>query len=177
MIKAKTKAKTAALDAAAEYMSPAKLKPWKGNPRKNDGEPVDRVAASITRFGFGAPIVARKANLEIIAGHTRWKAAKQLGLERVPVRLLDVSEKDAHTLALADNRYTELTPWDASLADVLAGFDGIDAAFMGWTEADIKRLAAHVIDGGKSGEVDLVALSNESFAHTCPQCGCQYNDK
>jgi DNA modification methylase len=125
---------------AAEWMSPSKLKPWKDNPRKNDGEPVERVAKSIERFGFGAPIVARKANLEIIAGHTRWKAAKKLGLERVPVRLLDIGEKEAHVLALADNRFTELTEWDATLGAVLAGFESVDAAFMGWSDKDIREI-------------------------------------
>lgn len=132
---------------AAEWMSPSKLKPWKDNPRKNDGEPVERVAKSIERFGFGAPIVARKANLEIIAGHTRWKAAKKLGLGRVPVRLLDIGEKEAHTLALADNRFTELTEWDATLGAVLAGFESVDAAFMGWTAADIDKIQADLTRG------------------------------
>lgn len=136
---------------AAEWMSPSKLKPWKDNPRKNDGEPVERVAASIKRFGFGAPIVARKANLEIIAGHTRWKAAKKLGLERVPVRLLDIGEKEAHTLALADNRFTELTEWDATLGVLLAGFESADAAFMGWSSGEIEKLTRRL--GGQDDKL------------------------
>lgn len=63
---------------AAVYVSPDSLVPWKDNPRKNDGEPVRKVAESIRRFGFGAPILARRDNGEIIAGHTRWKAARDL---------------------------------------------------------------------------------------------------
>ena len=66
-----TKIPTAASTAAAEYVPTASLKPWDKNPRKNDGEPVDKVAASIQKFDFGAPILARRANGEIIAGHTR----------------------------------------------------------------------------------------------------------
>ena len=46
-------------------------------------------------------------NGEIIAGHTRWKAAKELGLDRVPVRYLDLDPADAHLLAIADNRVAE----------------------------------------------------------------------
>ncbi len=63
---------------AAEWVAIDALRPWKDNPRKNDGEPVRKVAESIQRFGFGAPILARRENGEIIAGHTRWKAAKKL---------------------------------------------------------------------------------------------------
>lgn len=55
----------------AEWVSPDDLVPWPGNPRKNDGKPVEAVAKSIERFGFSSPIVARRENGEIIAGHTR----------------------------------------------------------------------------------------------------------
>lgn len=60
-----------------------KLTPCAKNPRINDGA-VDAVAASIKAFGFSDPIVVRGTDNEIINGHTRWKAAKQLGLKRVP---------------------------------------------------------------------------------------------
>lgn len=64
-------------EVAAEWISPTKLKPWRGNPRHNDAT-VDRVCESIRRWGFGAPLVARRENKELIAGHTRLKAAKRL---------------------------------------------------------------------------------------------------
>jgi ParB-like nuclease domain len=113
--------RTRALEPAAEWLPIYAIHPWKGNPRKNDGQPVAKVAASIKRFGFGAPIVARKANGEIIAGHTRWKAAVKLGLARVPVRYLDLDARSAHALALADNRLGEFAEWDESLLDQAMG--------------------------------------------------------
>lgn len=64
-------------ESAAEWVDIDSLKPWKHNPRKD--QPVDDVAKSIEMFGFARPIVARRANREIIAGHTAWKAAKKLG--------------------------------------------------------------------------------------------------
>lgn len=128
-------------DLAGEWLPTGVLKPWAKNPRKNDGEPVDKVAESIKRFGFSAPIVARRANYEIIAGHTRWKAAKKLGLDRVPVRLLDIDEKNAHLLAVADNRLTELTAWDdAGVHEVLAQYDAADQLLAGWSQKDIEEL-------------------------------------
>lgn len=108
--------------AAAEWVDTASLKPWKGNPRKN--QPVDLVVKSIERFGFSAPIIARTANREIIAGHTRWKAAKKLSLSRVPVRFMDIDEAKAHELALMDNRAGEMADWDDDeLSSALASMD------------------------------------------------------
>ncbi|MDE6398877.1 MAG: ParB N-terminal domain-containing protein, partial [Clostridiales bacterium] len=64
------------------YKAIGDLKPYKNNPRNNDGA-VDAVAASIKEFGFKIPIVI-DTDGEIIAGHTRLKAAKKLGLNEVP---------------------------------------------------------------------------------------------
>ena len=107
---------------AAVWVRLDELRPWEGNPRKD--QPVDDVASSIRRFGFAAPILARTDNGEIIAGHTRFKAAKKLGLDRVPVRWMDLTEPEARALALADNRLTEVALWDdASLQDALRSLD------------------------------------------------------
>ena len=126
---------TNAPDAAATWEPIDSLTPWSKNPRKNDGEPVDRVAKSIERFGFAAPIVARASDRVIIAGHTRWKAARKLGMDKVPVRFVDLDPDQAAALALADNRLTEITPWDdAGLADVLRDLEAarVDLDGLGW---------------------------------------------
>lgn len=132
---------------AGEYVDPASLRPWPKNPRKNDGEPVARVAESIRRFGFAAPIVARKATREIIAGHTRWKAAQLLKLSKVPVRFIDCSEREAHLLALADNRLGELAEWDdPALHAILASYDISDQLLAGWNEKDMRELERAIAD-------------------------------
>ena len=63
----------------------ASIRPYDNNPRINDPG-VDAVAASIKEFGFRQPIVVDEAGV-IIVGHTRYKAAQQLGLETVPVHV------------------------------------------------------------------------------------------
>lgn len=98
-------------EAAAEWVPIDSLTAWDENPRKNDAA-VPEVAASIKRFGFGTPILARKADRMIIAGHTRLKAAKLLGLDQVPVRFLDLDPADARLLNFADNRLGEIAEWD-----------------------------------------------------------------
>jgi len=67
------------------------IRPYEGNPRVND-QAVDAVAASLKEFGFRQPIVA-DADGVIIVGHTRWKAAKKLGLTQVPVHVATVFRK------------------------------------------------------------------------------------
>ncbi len=59
------------------------IKPYAGNPRVNDGA-VDAVAASIHEFGFRQPIMV---DADVVCGHTRWKTAQKLGLEKAPVHI------------------------------------------------------------------------------------------
>ena len=151
---------------AAEWVATEKLRPWAHNPRKND-QVVERVADSIRRFGFGAPIIARKADGEVIAGHTRLKAAIRLGLPRVPVRYLDLDPADAHLLALADNKTSELADWDeAALGLVLEQLRAEDMDLLagtGFSDAEIQRLidGAHANEGGATGD-DAAALDRPS---------------
>jgi hypothetical protein len=125
---------------AAVWMKISELKPWAKNPRQNS-KAVGPVALSIQRFGFGNPILARLANREVIGGHTRLLAAEKLGMETVPVRLLDISEEDAHLLALADNKLGEISAWDdAALTALLAEMDPGELDLIGFTEKDLAKL-------------------------------------
>jgi len=133
---------TAESETAAEWLSVSELVPWSENPRINDAA-VSEVSQSIKRFGFGAPIVARKADNMVIAGHTRLKAAKLLGLERVPVRLLDLDPVDAKLLALADNKLNERSDWnDDQLAEIMRAIDPDALAGLGWTDEELQALLA-----------------------------------
>lgn len=90
------------------------LKPYEQNPRINDNA-VESVAASIREFGFKVPIVIDKDNV-IVAGHTRHKAAKLLGLEKVPCIVADdLTPEQIKAFRLADNKVGELATWDTKL--------------------------------------------------------------
>jgi len=124
----------------AVWVATSELKPWIKNPRRND-HVVDDVAESMKRFGFGAPLVARLANGEIIAGHTRLKAALKLKFPQVPVRYLDLSEKEAHLLAAADNRLGEKAQWDErALLELLSEYAPGDRTLAGWSDKDLAAL-------------------------------------
>jgi hypothetical protein len=87
-----------------------KLKPWEKNPRIND-HAVESVAESISAFGFNVPILC-DPQFTIIAGHTRWKAAKKLQLETVPVVILELTEAQRKAYSIADNKTAEIARWD-----------------------------------------------------------------
>lgn len=92
----------------------SEITPYKNNPRNND-EAVGPVAESIKEFGFKVPIVIDK-NGEIVNGHTRYKAAKKLGLETVPVIVADdLSDEQIKAFRLADNKVGEIAVWDLDL--------------------------------------------------------------
>lgn len=128
-------------ESAAVYLPPSDLNPWEGNPRVND-HVVDKVALSIQRFNFGAPILARKDDMMVIAGHTRLKAAVKLGLEQVPVRLLDLTISEAKALALADNKLSEEAQWSAAVDDVLRDLDMEDISLegLGWSDDELAKI-------------------------------------
>ena len=94
-----------------EYKDISELIPYINNPRINEGA-VDKVAASIKEFGFKNPIIIDKENV-IIAGHTRLKAAKKLGLEEVPtIKVEDLTEQQIKAFRIADNKTAEFAEWD-----------------------------------------------------------------
>ena len=90
------------------------IKPYEKNPRNNDNA-VDAVAASIREFGFKVPIIIDKDNI-IVAGHTRYKAAKKLGLKTVPcIKTDDLTDEQVKAFRLADNKVAEQAEWDFDL--------------------------------------------------------------
>ena len=92
------------------------IKPYEKNPRKND-EAVKYVAESIKQFGFKAPIVIDKKNV-IVAGHTRYKASKKLGIEVIPCVIADdLNDEQIKAFRLADNKVSEKADWDFDLLD------------------------------------------------------------
>ena len=141
------------------------LIPYVNNPRHND-HAVDTVASSIKNFGFKVPIVVDK-NYIIVAGHTRLKASKKLGLEKVPVIIADdLSDEKIKAFRLADNKVAEIAVWkeeelhqeltelEEMLFDMTEfGFDGIGELIEEEVEEDDFDIEEPIEPKAKKGDV------------------------
>ena len=91
------------------------IKPYENNPRKLSEQAIQKVAMSLKEYGFRQPIVVDK-NMVIVAGHTRYRASKKLGLKQVPISVIDnLSEEQINAYRIADNRTAEESEWDNEL--------------------------------------------------------------
>ena len=127
------------------------VKPYEQNPRENDAA-VEAVARSIREFGFRQPIVVDEAGV-IIVGHTRWKAAKALGLAEVPVHVAEgLSPEKAKAYRIADNKVAELAEWDYDLLPIelseLRGMD-VDLGSLGFAPEELEELLGAGIHGNE----------------------------
>lgn len=88
------------------YQAIESIHPYENNPR-NNAAAVDLVARSIKDFGFRVPILIDQNDI-IIAGHTRYEAAKKLGLKEVPcVKVTDLTDAQIRAYRIADNKTAE----------------------------------------------------------------------
>lgn len=121
------------------------LKEYEKNPRRND-QAVDAVAASIRNFGFKVPIIIDRDGV-IVAGHTRLKAARKIGLETVPCIIADdLSPEQIQAFRLADNKTAELAEWDPDLLLQELGQITIDMAQFGFDDSDIPEIDGEVYE-------------------------------
>ena len=137
------------------------IKPYEKNPRKNDSA-VDAVANSIKEFGFKVPVVIDKDNV-IVCGHTRYKAAKKLGLEAVPCVVADdLTEEQIKAYRLADNKVAELAEWDVDLlGEELEGIFDIDMSDFGFDLTDEEEEETEIIEDEMPEEVEPVAKQGD----------------
>ena len=134
---------------AIEYVPPASLAGYQRNARRHSKRQIAQIAESIRAFGFVSPLLVDKAG-EIIAGHGRLAAARQLGRATVPVvRIEHLDEAQKRALRLADNKLAELAGWDETLLALefsdLLELDltldlSFDLAVTGFTSPEIDRL-------------------------------------
>lgn len=130
------------------------MNPYKNNPRKND-QAVDAVANSIREFGFKVPVVIDK-NGEIVAGHTRYKAAKKLKLKEIPCIIADdLTDEQIRAFRIADNKVGELADWD---------FEALNIELDGITDIDMEQFGFDIADSEELQEVQ-----EDDFDDTLPE--------
>ena len=154
-------------EAKKEVLSLNQIKPYWRNPRKND-KAVDAVKKSIEEYGYKVLIIV-DTDYTIIAGHTRYKALRQLDYDEVECIVADLSPDKARQFRLAENKSAEIADWDEELLDyelrqvneienLLVYFnegeldDLIDEADFEFEEEDPEELLEKVKDFAPTGE-------------------------
>jgi DNA modification methylase len=141
------------------------IKPYPNNPRIND-DAVDSVAVSIKEFGFRQPIVVDAEGV-IICGHTRFKAAQKLGLEKVPVHVArDLSPEQIKAYRIADNKTAELAEWNYDLLPIeLADLQACnyDLGLLGFDPDDLAKLLNPDLNEGLTDPDDVPAPPDEAI--------------
>ena len=119
------------------------IKMYENNPRNNDGA-VEYVANSIKEFGFKVPVVLDKNNV-IVAGHTRYKAAKLLKITEIPCIIADdLNDEQVKAFRLIDNKAAELASWDIDLLNLeLENIKDIDMELFNF---EISNILDNVVD-------------------------------
>lgn len=146
-----------------EQWPTAKLLPYARNARTHSEAQVGQIAASIKEFGFTNPILAG-ADGVIVAGHGRLAAAQHLGLESVPVIVLDhLSATQRRALVLAGNRIAANAGWDEELLKLeIAELNEADfnLELMGFGDEELERLL--------NGEGDTTGLTEDDAVPDLP---------
>lgn len=128
-----------------EYVEIDKLKAFDRNPRTHSKEQIQQIATSMTKFGWVNPILVDE-NYEIIAGHGRLLAGKEIGYTKVPVaQLKHLSKQEKLALLVADNRIAENAGWDEELLQSALEelHDGkFDLSALGFTNKEIEQFKA-----------------------------------
>ena len=129
------------------------ITPYEKNPRHND-DAVGPVARSLKEFGWRQPIVVDEAGV-IVVGHTRWRAAKQLGMSQVPVHIASgLSAEQIKAYRIADNATGDIATFDFELLPLqIAELKeaGFDVSLLGWDESELTEIMA---PPGTAGLVD-----------------------
>ena len=147
-----------------EQRKTSDITPYENNPRHNDAA-VEAVAASIKEFGFRQPIVIDE-NGVIIVGHTRWKAAQKLGLEKIPVHVArDLTPGQARAYRIADNQTASIAEWNFDLLPVelneLKAVD-FDLELLGFEAKELARLLNATPNEGLTDPDDVPAPPDEA---------------
>lgn len=155
-------------------MRTEELVPYSGNVKRHTEAQVDMIAASIEEFGFCDPIAVwhrPDGSPEIVEGHGRLLALQRLGMEEVPVIILDhLSESEKRAYAIAHNELTLSTGFDFSILDEeVANIGSIDMGLFGF---DVPEPAPY---RGGTGEIDVTEFSEGGYAHKCDNCGFLFN--
>ena len=150
-----------------KYWDIDKISQYKKNARKHSEENIEAIVASIEEFGFNDPIALWHG--EIVEGHGRIIAAQRLGIDKIPVIILDhLTDEQRKAYALVHNKTTDLSGWNFDLlSSELKDIADIDMSQFGFEEDDIQESL------DLDEETTKEKLDQHKICH-CPKCGFSF---
>nr|DAJ05231.1 MAG TPA: ParB protein [Caudoviricetes sp.] len=139
--------------------------PYNTNVVSPDNE--EKIKESLRRFGQFKPILVREQEegFEIIGGEHRWRAAKELGLDKVAViNLGEISDEEAKKISLIDNgRYGEDDAF--KLSELLSGLGDISdlSSYMPYSDQSLETLFSNT-----SINLDELEVDEEELEESAP---------
>lgn len=163
---------------SVQYISPKSVKENPKNSRKHPQYQVRLIEKSIRRYGFTSPLLLDKKGY-IIAGHGRLMAARNLGLDSIPVIRLSLSGDKAREYLIADNAIPMLSKWDKGILrfelDELK--TGIDIGDLGISASAFNVFGKRRQNTDKQQEsAKSEKKPRKPKMHTCPKCLCVFTD-
>lgn len=156
------------------------------NPKQHPDKQIRLLEESIKRFGWTNPVILDKDG-RILAGHARVKAAIEMGQDSIPCIRTKLSGKDADAYLLADNRLSDIAPYDRDiLAELLSdlpkdlvdltGFDSVqvDALLAGEDIPDIEKFISDTVPDFQPIPEEEVPRLDEKKKVCCPECGHEF---
>lgn len=160
-----------------EYLPVDALKPYEHNARRHAEEDIATIKNSIKQFQFSDPIGIWGPENLIVEGHGRLIAAKELGMNEVPVIRLDhMTDDQRKAYALAHNKTAELSGWDfMQLEEELAaleiqGFDMSEFGFDETSQPELDSFFSAAPEAPSSSQDSADEQSHEGQVQ-CPHCG------
>ena len=155
-----------------EYVPIGTIKPYKRNAKLHPQEQIEQIKNSMKEFGNIDPIGVWHD--EIVEGHGRYEALKQMGVKEIPIiRLDDLTDEQRKAYALVHNKLTMNSDFDVALLDTeLAEIETIDMTLLGFDEPEQTEQKINV-----GGELNTDSFSDDKFECTCPKCGFKFNPR
>ena len=145
------------LQLGVEYVDINLIKPFSKNPRTHSKEQIQQIVTSMMKFGWVNPILVDE-NYEIIAGHGRLLAGKELGYDKVPVaQLKHLSKDEKLALLIADNKIADNAGWDEELLQQAMEElhnGSFDLEALGFSNKELEKIKASFESEKQSAEIE-----------------------
>jgi DNA modification methylase len=157
MIAIMSRMKRTHADPKLTYQAISALKPWANNPRTHSKKQLKQIAASLNEYGFTSPVLVSDDG-EIIAGHGRVAAAKELGWDQVPtIALSHLSRTQLRAYVIADNKIALGAGWDHEMLGIefqaLIDLD-YDVELTGFSAAEVELIVDDAEEASPTGPME-----------------------